>query len=480
MEILPSTDRHPLPDGEVRLLGAVHDVTGAMTRIETGGARLLVDCGIAQGAEARRWSFPEAARDVDAVLLTHGHQDHVGSLPALLEGGYDRPVLATKATFEIASIVLRDGLVLEGATHDEADAFVQRLKALYRPIAYGRTAPLTPDGEVQVAFHEAGHILGSASVEVRSGKSRVICSGDLGRPDTPILREYNTRWDEGQPVDLVVMESTYGDREHQHTHQDIQLELERILKRAIQHGGIVLVPAFAIGRTQVLLYHLNALVESKRLTGVPVIVDSPMGLRVTETYSRFRDLYDKEALERIAYGDDPLDFETLYAARTAKESMKLHDIAGPAIIIASSGMCTGGRIVDHLVELLPRPETCILFSGYQAHGTTGRDILDAARAREQGGPRPTVGIGGQAVDLRAHVESLSGLSAHADRTELRAWLDAVPDVRRVALHHGEEAVQQAFAAWCRGEAAAEGEGTHQHVGEDAQEDHGARQSASAK
>lgn len=446
-EIVPTTARHPLPDGEVVLLGAVQTVTGAMTRIETGGSALLVDCGVAQGPERATWTFPDAARDVDAVLLTHAHQDHVGSLPALLEGGYDRPILSTRATLEIAALVLRDGLGIEGASPDEADRLVQRLRELHRPLRYDALDEALPG--IHVAFREAGHILGSASVEVRSARSRVVVSGDLGRPDTPILRVYNRRWDDDRPVDLVVLESTYGDREHERGHDAIREHLLAILKRAVASGGHVLVPAFAIGRTQILLYHLNALVEAGRLKDVPVVVDSPLGLRVTETYTKFRELFDRESLERIAYGDDPLDFDRLYASRTGKDSARVRDLPGPAIVVASSGMCTGGRIVEHLVELLPREETSVVFTGYQAHGTPGRDILDAARERDEKGGVPTVQLDGRLVELRASVDVLPGLSAHADRVELRDWLRAIPDVRRVALHHGEEPAQRAFAAWLR-------------------------------
>lgn len=446
-DIIPCTAEHDIPGGRVHLLGAVRDVTGAMTRVEIGGAVLLVDCGVAQGRAARDWTFPEAARDVDAVLLTHGHNDHVGSLPALIEGGYDRPILATRATFEIAVTVLRDGLMLGGASREEADRFAKRLRELHRPVKYDAATSAVDGFDGTIAFREAGHILGSASVELRSRQARVICSGDLGRPDTPILRTYNRAWDDDQPVDLVVLETTYGDREHEHSHAEIQRELERVLRRAIEHKGHILVPAFAIGRTQTLLYHLNALVEDKKLLkGVPVVVDSPMGLRVTETYAEFKHLYDREAVERMAYGDDPLDFDELYAARTGRDSARVRELDGPVIVIASSGMCTGGRIVEHLIELLPRPETCLLFVGYQAHGTPGREILEAADAR-RGDDVPIVEIRGEQVPLRAHVETLPGLSAHADRGELKSWLTSIPGVRRVALHHGEADAQHAFAAW---------------------------------
>lgn len=440
MQIHPTTESHAIPDGRVRLLGACRSVTGAMTHVEAGGAALLVDCGVAQGDEARCWRFPDAARDVDAVILTHGHNDHVGSLPALLAGGFDKPIFGTAATLEVARLVLEDGLRLQRASDVEVRSFGTRFRALTRRIDHGVETRI-PGFSGTIAFREAGHILGSASVEVVTEKSRVILSGDLGRPGTPLLRDPNTAWSTGRPVDLVVMESTYGDGEHRQSHDDVRAALERIVRRAVADGGHILVPAFAIGRVQTLLYHLNALVEAGRLPAIPVAVDSPMGLRVTETYAQNKALFDQEALGRLANGDDPLDFEGLYGVEKARDSIRLRDVKEPMIVIAGSGMCTGGRIVGHLQELLPRSETCVVFVGFQAPGTPGRRIQDAARG---GG---TVRLDGEEVSVRASIETLNGLSAHADRNELLAWLRSIPDVRRVALHHGEVDAQEAFARW---------------------------------
>lgn len=446
MKVAATTARHSLADGQVHLLGAVESVTGAMTRVETGGAALLVDCGIAQGREASRWRFPEAARDVDAVLLTHGHNDHVGSLPALLEGGFDRPILGTRVTLEIAEMVLRDGLRIQGASNQEASRFLRRFKQLQRGVPYDAAAELEGfDG--RIAFREAGHILGSASIDIQSDYARVICSGDLGRPDSPLLRDYCQSWST-RPADVVVMESTYGDREHRCTHDDVEHELERIVKRAAALGGHILVPAFAIGRTQTLLYHLNTLIESGRIPEIPVAVDTPFGLHVTETYAESRRLFDAEALEKIAHGDDPLDFEGLYAVWKGRDSVRLRDVPGPMLIIAGSGMCTGGRIMGHLQELLPVPSTTLLFVGFQAPGTGGHKIQQAARERESGTGR--VWIEGENVAVRAHIETLSGLSAHADRQELKGWLGAIPSPRTVALHHGEVESQRSLQEFLLG------------------------------
>ncbi len=444
MQVVATTAAHSLPDGSLTLLGAVRSVTGAMTRVDTRGASLLVDCGVAQGDEARDFRFPDAARHVDAVVLTHAHNDHVGTLPTLLEGGFDGPIVGTAATLEIAELVLLDGLGLSGASERERQAFQRRFRSLRRMAAYDRSMEVAGVG---LSFREAGHILGSASVELETKASRVVISGDLGRPDSPLLRDFYEQWSHHKPVDLVVMEATYGDGEHRHSHGHIELELERILNEALERGGHVLVPAFAIGRTQTLLYHLNTLVESGRVRDLPVALDTPMGLRVTESYQRFRKLFDRESLDKIARGDDPLDFDGLYAVSRGRESARLRDVRESMLIIAGSGMCTGGRIVGHLQELLPRPETTLLFVGFQAPGTLGAKIQRAARATSE--RERSVDVFGETTPVRAKIETLSGLSAHADRRELMRWLTAIPDVRRVALHHGEVEAQRAFVEFAR-------------------------------
>lgn len=441
MLILPSTPIHPLPSGQVTLLGAMASVTGAMTLIETGGARVLVDCGVAQGREAERWRFPAEALDkLDAVVLTHGHNDHVGSLPQLLDRGYEGPILGTRATLDVAKLVLEDGLRLARQSDPEIRRFVRRFEALARVAPY-ETSFSVPGLDGSCTLHEAGHILGSSSVELTAPGGRVICSGDLGRPNSPLLRDYNMTWGRERPVDLVVMESTYGDSEHRQSHEDIEARLENIVNRAVRDGGHILVPAFAIGRTQTLIYHLNTLVEARRIPDITVAIDTPMGLKVTELYQKARHLFDQEARDKLASGDDPLSFESLYAVHSARDSVRLRDVKEPLLVIAGSGMCTGGRIVGHLAELLPLPETCVVFVGYQAPGTPGARIQAAART---GG---TVWLHHEEVPVRAAIETLSGLSAHADRDELWRWVDAIPNVRRLALHHGEVEAQEAFATW---------------------------------
>ncbi len=440
-DILACTAEHPLADGEVRLLGAIDCVTGAMTRVELGGKRLLVDCGIGQGREAHNWVFPEEARDVDAVVLTHGHHDHIGSLPHLLDGGFEKPILGTQATLDIARISLEDSLSMQRATFRETKGLLAAFDKWAQPVPYDRTFF---ELGLQLTFREAGHILGSASIDVVSTKSRVILSGDLGRPHSPLLRDAFTGWSTDRAVDVVVMESTYGERDHEHSHDDIKQKLLEVVQQTAARKGKVYIPAFAIGRTQVILYFLNELVESGQLQRVPVALDTPMGLLVTQTYSKFQQLYDEPSLHKLAQGDAPLDFNDLYASRRGADSAKLRDTPGPMIVIAGSGMLTGGRIVGHLVDGgLSDERNTLLFAGHQSSGTPGRRIQDAAKL---GKP---VWLDGQEVPVRARIDTLRGLSAHADRTELKAWLGAIPQVKRVALHHGEVNAQRALVSFLR-------------------------------
>lgn len=441
-DIRTQTAHHALPDGQVNLLGAVSEVTPSSTLIEMAGVSLLVDCGAPN--HDRGWELPEDAQRAEAVLVTHAHFDHAGGLVDLIAGGFDGPIYATAATHAVARILLRDSVRLEGARSSEVDAFVKRLDELARPVSYD--APVSIEGAsgrgVTAFFREAGHILGSASVELESAGSRVIVSGDLGRPNSPILRDANRSWRAHRPVDLVLMESTYGDRVHTVEVDSLADSLEEIINRSLEDGGHILVPSFAIGRVQLLLYLLDKLVEAGRVRNLPVAVDTPMGIRVTEAYQEYRKLYDRESLQKIAVGDDPLDFEHLFAVNRHRDSLRLVDVETPMFIIAGSGMCTGGRILRHLQALLPVPETDVIFVGYQARGTLGRRILEAADS----GAEETVRIRGEEIPVRAHVHQLHGLSAHADQIELTDWFGAVPDVEALGLMHGEGQAQEALAA----------------------------------
>jgi metallo-beta-lactamase family protein len=308
----------------------------------------------------------------------------------------------------------------------------------FRPVPYNSRREIAP--KVALTLFDAGHILGSASALLEDGDGSLLLSGDLGRRNTPIIRDPNTAYPRDTKVDFVVVESTYGDREHPKGRSLVE-GLRAELERALKDGGKVLIPAFSIGRTQELLYHLNTLYREKTFPGVPVIIDGPMGIDVTALYERHRDCYDEEMREKIARGEGPFHFKELYSARSGKSSAQAKRIDGPAIIIAGSGMCTGGRIMGHLREFLPDPKTDVLFVGYQAKGTLGRRLLDGT---------DRVGIDGERVEVQARVVNLPGFSAHADRDGLLHWLSQIPGPpSRVFVCHGEPEQSEAFSGYTR-------------------------------
>ena len=276
---------HPLPDGGVTLLGAVEGVTPTMTLASMDGARILIDCGVGH----LRAPLDEAALDAETLILTHAHNDHLSGLAKLLAEGRVKRIYATAPTLDIAVLQVKDSIRLSGGTDRDYRDFRLRFDEIARPLRYGAWQKRGHEtAKVSFALFESGHILGSASVELRSEKSRVIVSGDLGRPNSPIQRDYHTAWNDDRSVDLVLLETTYGDRAQPLAARDLTDKLEKAILHALKDGGHILVPAFAIGRTQVLLYLLNELVEAGRLPELPVAVDTPMGLRVTDTYKRFR------------------------------------------------------------------------------------------------------------------------------------------------------------------------------------------------
>ncbi|MFH1708189.1 MAG: MBL fold metallo-hydrolase [Planctomycetota bacterium] len=445
----------------LKFLGATRNVTGSCYLLETATARVIVDCGLYQEREfaPRNWA-PSPARPsaLDAIILTHAHLDHCGLLPKIVREGFAGPVICTEATAEIARIVILDSAKLqeedaafkrkrherEGRkdkepaeplyTVKEAETALTHLK----PVKYGK--PVTVARGVVADFVDAGHILGSAMVRftVTDGGTvrKVLFSGDVGRWDAPILQNPTLVAE----ADFVLVESTYGDRVHD-DESAIEAKLARIVNATCKAGGNVVIPAFAIERAQEVIYRLNNLRRAGKLPHVPVFLDSPMAVKVTEIFNRHPELFDDEARDLLRRGEHPCDFADLHLVRSTEESKALNVRKGASIILAGSGMCTGGRIKHHLVNNITRPESTILFVGFQASGTLGRILLEGAA---------DVRLFGQIFPVRAKVAKINGFSGHADREELDRWLSGIKQApRRVFVIHGEPNAAEAFAAQIR-------------------------------
>lgn len=444
-------------DIKLRFFGAAENVTGSCYLVEVNGSRILVDCGLYQERDLtqRNWDpFPIPANTIDAVVLTHAHLDHSGRIPKLSKEGFNGPIYATPATADIAKIVMLDAAHIqeedikhkmkrhqrEGRTspfpyeplYTTEDA--QAASELFRPSPYETEVPVA-DG-ITVSFFESGHIFGSSAVKLKVAKNgehrTLLFSGDVGRWDLPIIRDPAEIGD----ADYVLIESTYGDRDHKPV-ESIPDALAKVINGTVERGGNIVIPSFAIERTQELLYHLSNLLNDNRIPLIPAYVDSPMAVRVTEVFKRHPELFDKEANEMLHNGQHPFDFPGLHMSRTADESKAINELKKSAIIIAGSGMCTGGRIKHHLKNNITDPKNTILFVGYQAVGTLGRIILDG---------KEEVRIHGQPWPVRAQIERIEGFSAHADRNELMRWLDSVDgSPKKVFVVHGEISAAHAFA-----------------------------------
>ena len=436
---------------QLTFLGAAGTVTGSRHLLETSHSRVLLDCGLHQGgrdaAALNRAALGFTPRELSAVVLSHAHIDHCGLLPRLWREGYRGPVYASQATQELASLLLKDSAQLQQADYerhlrrgrralpplyDAAD--VDSVLELFRPLRFGHWQPLGTD--VRVRLHEAGHILGAAIVEIEAdsgGSARtLVFSGDLGQPGRPILRDAQRL----NHADILLLESTYGDRVHKTQAATVD-ELVEVVTRALKdrHGNVI-VPAFAVGRTQELLYWFERLTHEGRLPPLDVFVDSPLATEVTALTRRHNELFDEEA--RALYRSVAAHGSRCHVRFThsVSESMALNRVAGGAVIIASSGMCEGGRIRHHLRHHLPNPHTTVMFTGFQALGTLGRELIDGARS---------VRIDGSDVPVRAEVATLGGFSAHADQDALIDWLSAFSPSPAVWLVHGEPKASGALA-----------------------------------
>lgn len=433
----------------MRFFGAVGTVTGSRFTVASSGATVLVDCGMFQGdreLRRRNWApFPVPIREIDAVVLSHGHLDHCGWLPRLVRHGYGGPVYCSPWTAEVVPIVLRDAAHLQEKEAEQAAAYgssrhhpplplfttgeAEKAIALLHPLPFGEARPIGHD--MSVRLRRAGHILGSSTVEIAIGDTRALFSGDLGRAEHPLLNPPEP----APAVDAVVVESTYGDRRH------APRQLHRLaepIRRAIGRGGVVLIPAFAIDRTEVLLMALRQLMRQGAVPAVPIYVDSPMALAALNVYRRAVRQGGPEIRTDVAgTADDPFDPGTLRLAYSPEESARLNDPPEPCILVSASGMATGGRVLHHLVHLAPDPRNLILLPGFQVPGTRGRALLDGATA---------VKVFGRYVPVRAEVVGVDELSAHADADDIIAWLATMPTAPSACyVVHGDPAPAAALA-----------------------------------
>ena len=428
--------------------GATGGVTGSCHQLSFARDSLLIDCGIFQGKEARKHSDLTINFDISnlkGLILTHAHLDHIGRIPYLLAGGYTSPIYTSIPTSYLVPGQLEDTLKI-GFTKDHKliRNVINVLKKRIVPCKYKQW--ILVSDSFKIKFHPSGHILGSAFVEVAvkvdSGEKyknlnntkRIVFSGDLGAPYAPILSMPQSPYQ----ADIVVLESTYGDRIHS-GRKDRRYRLLNILKKSISDNGIIIIPAFAIGRTQELLYELNEIAEKKKLPRIPIIIDSPLANKFTALYSDLKDFWDKESRRSLKGGDDPFVFPGLVCVNTHRDHLKtlrwLNDKGGPAIVVAGSGMCTGGRVVNYLKDFLPDSRNDIIFIGYQAYGTPGRDIVTYGSNKRRHG---YVTIDGKRISVGAGVYELSGYSAHADKDNLIRWVKRIrKKPSKIFLVHGE-------------------------------------------
>lgn len=431
--------------------GAAGGVTGCCHLLQTSRARILLDFGLHQGGpDEEAWNRRRPAFDahsLDAVVLSHAHIDHCGRLPLLPLMGFRGSVWSTPATRELCAIMLPDSAQMQvrdaerarrhraaqdvHPLYDQDD--VERVLRQFSDLPYGRPQPIAEG--VTLTFHDAGHILGSAivalDIEDQGRRTRLVFSGDLGNWPVPLLRDPEVV----TGADVLLLESTYGDRNHKDRVTTVE-ELARVVAAARNEGGKVLVPAFAVGRTQELIYHFGALERSGRL-GLPVFLDSPMAVSTTRLYRHHREVLDAEALALLDRGDHPLDFDGLHLVRSTDESIALNTRRGAAVIVSASGMCTGGRIVHHLRHHAPKASTHIVIVGYQSLRTPGRALVDGARA---------IFLLGERVEVNAKVHTLGGFSAHADQARLMQWAGNFRDSKpRTFLVHGEHGARRALA-----------------------------------
>ncbi len=443
---------------KLTFLGAAHEVTGSCTLLEAAGRHIVIDCGMEQGANIyENCDLPIAAGEIDAVLLTHAHIDHSGKIPALVAQGYRGPIYATEAARRLCNIMLRDSAHIQEFEAEWRNRKAQRSgEPAYVPLytmkdaeaalrqfeGCGYDEPLEIFPGITVAFSDAGHLLGSSSILVTAeeeGETRsILFSGDLGNYDRPLIRDPQSP----PAADYVVIESTYGDRIHGER-PDYVSQLTDIIQETFDRGGNLVIPAFAVGRTQELLYLIRTIKNLHLIRGhegFPVYVDSPLAVEATRIYQddeAMRPYYDQETLDLLEAGIDPINFPELRVSITSDESKAINFDRTPKVILSASGMCEAGRIRHHLKHNLWRKESTILFVGYQSEGTVGRKLVDGA---------DTIRLFGEEIAVHARIATLAGISGHADRDMMLRWLEAMPQKpRQIFVNHGEDQVTDRFA-----------------------------------
>lgn len=426
---------------KITFFGSAREVTGSCYLVETKQAKILVDCGMFQGSHMTSSKNFEDLRfepaEIDAVFLTHAHLDHTGRVPLLVKHGFRGPVYATPPTTKLASLVLEDAFKImredferEGRPMLYGEEDIESALKLFQGVDYSRDVVIK---DVTVRPRDAGHIFGSAFYEVRekNGKSAAF-SGDLGNPNSYILKPTSQLGE----VDALVIESTYGNRVHE-DEKTRESKLKQAIERVIKKKGVLLIPAFAIERTQQLLYELNHLVENRLIPPVDIYLDSPLAIKATKVMREYPQYYDADALKLVSMGDDMFDFPGLVQTLSKDESKTINEAPRPKVIIAGAGMMNGGRILHHLVRYLGDPSTTLLIVGYQAEGTLGRQLYNR---------QPTVTVLQERITVKATVEGIGAYSAHADQNKLLDWIkNAAGLPKRVLCTHGDEGAAVALA-----------------------------------